>query len=73
MNTHLSFPALEMLSNPIDGIVAVGSGGSYALSAAGNTRETHKIKCAGYWCRNLSTPLPTICIYTNKNFTIEEL
>lgn len=57
---------------PDDGIVAIGSGGSYAVAAARmlvkysdlSTREIieESLKAAG-----------DICIYTNQNITIEEL
>ncbi|MDI6779741.1 MAG: ATP-dependent protease subunit HslV [Bacteroidota bacterium] len=57
---------------PDDGIVAIGSGGSYAVAAARmlvkysdlSTREIveESLKTAG-----------DICIYTNQNITIEEL
>ena len=57
---------------PEDGIIAIGSGGSYALSAAralmGHTQldartiATEAIGIAG-----------DICIYTNRNVVVEEL
>jgi ATP-dependent HslUV protease, peptidase subunit HslV len=60
------------LIEPDDGIVAVGSGGPYALAAARalvrhsglNAREIaeHAMAIAG-----------EICIYTNQNLTVEEL
>ncbi|WP_407472733.1 ATP-dependent protease subunit HslV [Xanthomonas campestris] len=57
---------------PEDGIIAIGSGGSYALSAArallahteldAKTIATEAINIAG-----------DICIYTNRNVVVEEL
>jgi ATP-dependent HslUV protease subunit HslV len=57
---------------PDDGIVAIGSGGSYALSAArallahtgldARTIATEALNIAG-----------DICIYTNRNIVVEEL
>ena len=57
---------------PDDGIIAIGSGGSYALAAARalakNTRMGAK-EIASEAMRIASE----ICIYTNANFSIEEL
>ena len=57
---------------PEDGIIAIGSGGSYALSAArallahtqldARTIATEALNIAG-----------DICIYTNRNVVVEEL
>ena len=57
---------------PDDGIIAIGSGGSYALSAArallahtdldARTVATEALNIAG-----------DICIYTNRNVVVEEL
>ena len=57
---------------PEDGIIAIGSGGPYALSAAralmghtsldAKTVVTEALKIAG-----------DVCIYTNQNIVVEEL
>jgi ATP-dependent HslUV protease subunit HslV len=57
---------------PDDGIVAVGSGGSYALAAA-RTLIKHTDMNARDIVQESLNAASDICIYTNKNFTIEEL
>jgi ATP-dependent HslUV protease, peptidase subunit HslV len=57
---------------PDDGIVAVGSGGSYALSAA-RILVKHTDLSARDIVQESLNAASDICIYTNKNFTIEEL
>ena len=57
---------------PDDGIVAVGSGGSYALAAA-RMLIAHTDLGAKEIVREALNAASDICIYTNKNFTIEEL
>jgi ATP-dependent HslUV protease, peptidase subunit HslV len=57
---------------PDDGIVAVGSGGSYALAAA-RILTKHTTLGAKEIVQESLNAASDICIYTNKNFTIEEL
>ncbi|MBI4427780.1 MAG: ATP-dependent protease subunit HslV [Ignavibacteriales bacterium] len=57
---------------PDDGIVAVGSGGSYALAAARMLVKHTKLNAQEIVRESLETAAD-ICIYTNKNFHIEEL
>ena len=57
---------------PDDGIVAVGSGGSYALSAARILIKHTQLSARDIVHESLNAA-SDICIYTNKNFTIEEL
>ena len=57
---------------PDDGIVAVGSGGSFALSAA-RMLVKHTDLSARDIVRESLDAASELCIYTNKNFTIEEL
>jgi ATP-dependent HslUV protease, peptidase subunit HslV len=57
---------------PDDGIVAVGSGGSYALTAA-RILTRHTNMNAKEIVQESLNAASDICIYTNKNFTIEEL
>jgi ATP-dependent HslUV protease, peptidase subunit HslV len=57
---------------PDDGIVAVGSGGMYALAAA-RMLVQHTTFNAKEIVRESLNAASDICIYTNKNFTIEEL
>lgn len=60
------------LIEPDDGIVAVGSGGPYAVAAA-----RALAKHSGLTARDIATEAMTIaadiCIYTNTNVTIEEI
>src|SRR5690242_19157459 len=57
---------------PDDGLCAVGSGGSYALAAARGMMKHSKlgIKDLAMEAMRLASE---ICIYTNANFTVEEL
>src|ERR1044071_10038058 len=57
---------------PDDGIVAIGSGGSYALAAARALMKHSRLnaKDLGMEAMRIASE---ICIYTNANFTIEEL
>ncbi|MGB2868224.1 MAG: ATP-dependent protease subunit HslV [Bacteroidota bacterium] len=57
---------------PDDGIVAVGSGGSFALAAARMLRKHTKLSAKEIVRESLDAAAD-ICIYTNKNFHIEEL
>lgn len=57
---------------PDDGIVAIGSGGSYALAAARMLIKYSDLSAREIVQEALSTA-GDICIYTNKNFVIEEI
>ena len=57
---------------PDDGIVAIGSGGSFALAAA-RTLVQHTQLSAREIVRESLQTAAEICIYTNNNITIEEL
>ena len=57
---------------PDDGIVAVGSGSSYALAAARMLLQHTNLTAKEIVQESLSAAAE-ICIYTNNNFTIEEL
>jgi len=57
---------------PDDGIVAIGSGGSYALAAA-RMLIKHTPLSAKDIVREALDAASDICVYTNKNFHIEEL
>lgn len=57
---------------PDDGIVAIGSGGSYALAAARMLVKYSDLSAREIVTESLSTAAD-ICIYTNKNFIIEEI
>ena len=57
---------------PDDGIVAIGSGGNYALAAA-RALATHTDLSAGELVREAMKVAASICVYTNDNIIVEEL
>jgi ATP-dependent HslUV protease subunit HslV len=57
---------------PDDGIVAIGSGGSYALAAARMLMRHSKLSAKEIVREALETAAD-ICVYTNNNLIIEEL
>lgn len=57
---------------PDDGICAIGSGGSYALAAARALQKNTKLG-AKEIAQEAMRIASEICIYTNDNFTVEEL
>jgi len=57
---------------PEQGIIAIGSGGNYALSAARALLNNSELDARQIIEKSL-TIAGEICIYTNQNFTIEEL
>ncbi len=57
---------------PDDGIVAIGSGGNYALAAARMLVKHTKMGAADIVREAISTA-GDICIYTNHNITVETL
>lgn len=57
---------------PEQGIIAIGSGGNYALSAARALLNNSELDARDITEKSL-TIAGEICIYTNHNFVIEEL
>ena len=57
---------------PDDGIVAIGSGGAYALAAARAYVDASKLDAKAIVKRSLEIAA-SICVYTNSNIIIEEL
>lgn len=57
---------------PENGIMAIGSGGNYALSAARALADNTKLSARRIVEAGL-TIAAEICVYTNNHFTIEEL
>ena len=55
-----------------DGVIAIGSGGNYALAAARTLLE-HTAMEAREVVDNAMKTAASICVYTNTNVTIEEL
>jgi ATP-dependent HslUV protease subunit HslV len=60
------------LIEPDDGVVAVGSGGVYATAAA-RALVRHSALTARQIAEEAMTIAGEICVYTNQQFTIEEL
>lgn len=60
------------LIEPDDGIVAIGSGGPYALAAA-RALARHSTLDARAIAEQAMTIAADICIYTNATLTVEEL
>ena len=60
------------LIEPDDGIIAIGSGGAYAMAAA-KALARHTELGAREIAENAMGIAASICIYTNANVTIEEL
>lgn len=58
--------------DPEDDLIAIGSGGPYAQAAAKALMENTKLSAKDIIEKALSIA-GSICIYTNQNFTIEEL
>src|ERR1700731_4748379 len=56
---------------PDDGILAIGSGGSYALAAARALKDNTELDAAVVVRRSLEIAAE-ICIYTNSNITVLE-
>ena len=57
---------------PDDDVIAIGSGGSYALAAARALKNHTKLSAKEIVEKSLKIAAD-ICIYTNRNITIEEL
>src|ERR1700692_2733360 len=57
---------------PDDGLVAIGSGGTFALSAARGLVKHSKLSTKDLAMEAMRIA-SEICIYTNANFTVEEL
>lgn len=58
---------------PDDGILAIGSGGNYALSA-GRALKRHSINLSAKEIAKASLEVASeICVYTNDNICVEEL
>lgn len=70
--TSLIISGTGEIIEPDDGILAIGSGGSYALAAARMLVKHSQLSAREIVEQSLKTAAD-ICIYTNANLTIEEL
>jgi len=57
---------------PDEGVMAIGSGGPYALAAA-RALMAHTELSAADICREAMTIAASLCVYTNSEIVIEEL
>ena len=57
---------------PEDGIIAIGSGGPYALAAARTLKDV-KGETAETIAKKAMEIAASICIYTNKNCVLEKI
>jgi len=57
---------------PDDGVIAIGSGGNYALAAARALADQNDVTAEDV-ARRAMEIASEICVYTNSNFTIEKL
>ncbi len=70
--TSLLIAGTGEIIEPDDGILAIGSGGSYALAAAQALSEFSDLNAEAIVRKSLEIAAG-ICIYTNTNITIETL
>lgn len=70
-NITLAITGLGDVLEPENGVMAIGSGGNYALSAARALIDTDMD--AETIARKAMTIAAEICVYTNSNFTVESL
>ena len=71
-NTLLLVSGTGDVLEPDDNIIAIGSGGNYALAAAKAFVENKKLSASQIVERSLKIA-SDICIYTNNNIMIEEI
>jgi len=57
---------------PEEGIIAIGSGGNYALAAAKSLVANTDLSAKEIVTKSLQVAA-SICVYTNNNFTIDEI
>jgi ATP-dependent HslUV protease subunit HslV len=57
---------------PTDGVIGIGSGGPYAVSAARALLRHTALQPAEIVCKALEIA-SEICVYTNQNIHVEEL
>jgi ATP-dependent HslUV protease subunit HslV len=70
-NTALVITGIGDVLEPEDGIIAIGSGGNYALAAARALKDTDY--SAEEIARRAMKVAADICVFTNENFVIEIL
>ena len=68
-----SSPAAATSSSPTSRVIAIGSGGNYALAAARALMRAHRPRRRAPSPRRRCASPPSICIYTNDQIVVEEL
>jgi ATP-dependent HslUV protease subunit HslV len=71
-HTNLILSGNGDVLEPDDGIVAIGSGGNYALAAARALIAHSKLSAVEIVRKSLEIAA-SICVYTNNNISVEEL
>jgi ATP-dependent HslUV protease, peptidase subunit HslV len=71
-NTSLVLSGTGDVIEPEDGIVSIGSGGNYALSAARALKDVKSMSAYDIAKKSMEIAAD-ICVYTNSNFVIEKL
>jgi len=70
-NVSLTITGIGDVMEPADGIIAIGSGGSYALAAARALIDTDMdAMTIAEKAMNIAAEM---CVYTNKNFVKDQL
>ena len=65
---------MAMSIEPDDGIIAIGSGGPYALAAARALMQANpKLSADKIAVKALEMAAEIVCIYTNSNITVETI
>lgn len=72
VNQTLMLSGTGDVIDPDEGICAIGSGGSYALAAGRALMDNTELSAREIAEKSMNIAAD-ICIYTNQNFTIEEL
>ena len=72
MDTSLILSGTGDVLEPEDGLIGIGSGGAYALSAARALIEQPDMSAENIARRSMEVAAG-ICIYTNNNLTIEAI
>lgn len=70
-DVSLTVTGMGDVMEPVDGIIAIGSGGSYALAAARALMDTDLDAMA--IAEKAMTIASEMCVYTNKNFVRDSL
>lgn len=62
----------DVISEPVDGVIGIGSGGTYALAAARALVDVPDLDARHIAIKSMRIA-SDICVYTNQHFTIESI